>query len=89
MDLDEETVKLLELAPTDWEALANGQTREVSSYTARVLDEVCQSAARMAAYMEARGNGRDHRYAVTASNRAVDAVRKTLGYTVWRESLDF
>ncbi len=75
------TKLLKEAPPVKWNSIV-GPMMEVplSEVSLELLHEAIETA-RLAAYVNHRSLGQDHAHAVKASNRAVEAVAKAIGFT--------
>jgi hypothetical protein len=89
--------RLLSLPPVKWDAyltrlLASPDGFVQAAQTRRQLDGLCESAARLAAYVgEREGYGcgdQGHDAAVRKQNRVAGNVRKALGYT-YKSGINF
>lgn len=75
-----------------WRSAADSMDSTAACRYAAALDAIAERAARVAAYLEARG-GRGcgdsgHDAGVKAANRAARLVRKARGYNCTREATD-
>ena len=84
-------LKILEAAPIEWPELVKALPSSEMLELSRWLDSVSEGAARLSAYVEARGGSgcgdSGHDRAVKAQNRRAAKVRRALGYTF--PKLDF
>lgn len=86
-------LRILEAAPVTWDSKVSKLSMSDRQELERTLSDLCQRAARLIGYLEARGTtgcgDGGHADGVKESNRRVAKVRKALGYTQAKHDLRF